>query len=328
MKNLKRKSTLSVALGACLALVLTACSSADGTNPQSTPDGEPSVVTITDNHGSIELPVNPQRVVALDNTVFQTLADWNIELQAAPKAVIGDLWPQYSDNEAVLDVGSHGEPQLEAVIEAAPDLIIGGYRFSQYYEDLKKIQPLTIETNRREDEDHAAELKRQVNILGQIFNKQAEATALADGLDKAIADAKAAYDGNQTVTGLITSGGKIQYAAAGTGRGVGVLFPTLGLKPAIEQAGEDSTHGDEISVEAIAQANPDWLIILDRDGALDVDGYVAAKDLIENSEALQNVTAVVKGQIIYLDSNFYLDEGIQAYTALYQSVADAFAAAK
>ena len=33
-------------------------------------------VTIEDNHGQIEVPVNPERVVALDNTVFQTLSDW------------------------------------------------------------------------------------------------------------------------------------------------------------------------------------------------------------------------------------------------------------
>ena len=79
------------------------------------------------------------------------------------------------------------------------------------------------------------------------------------------------------------------------------------------------------SSEAIAQANPDWLIVLDRDAAVQADGHVAAQQLIIEAEALQNVTAVQQGQVIVLDPTFYLDEGIQAYTTLYQTVADAFA---
>jgi len=34
---------------------------------------------------------------------------------------------------------------------------------------------------------------------------------------------------------------------------------------------------------------------------------------------------VQKDQIVYLDASFYLDEGIQAYTKLYRSAAEAFA---
>ncbi len=305
-------------------------SGSEGTQSESAAPAEQAsgTVTIEDNHGQIEVPVNPERVVALDNTTFQTLSDWGVELAAAPKGVMGQLWPEYTQNEAVLDVGNHGEPNLEAVIEADPELIIGGYRFAKYYDDLKKIQPVTIEINAREGEDHVAEMKRQAQTLGQIFDREQEAQELATQLDQSISEAKSAYNGEDTVVGLITSGGKIAYAAPGEGRGVGLLFPTLGLKPGIEQAAEDTSHGDEISVEAIAQANPEWLVVLDRDGALEVDDYVPAKELIEQSEALKEVPAVKKGQIIYLDPNFYLDEGIQAYTKLFNQVAEQFAAAQ
>lgn len=285
-------------------------------------------VTITDHHGEIEVPVNPARVVALDNTVFQTLSDWNIPLVAAPKGVIGNAWPVYSDDAAVLDVGNHREPNLEAVIQANPDLIIGGYRFADYYDDLKKIQPATIEINADSKGDQIQGMKDQVTVLGEIFGRQDDAAKLAAGLDESIANAKSAYKSTDTVIGLITSGGEIAYAAPGEGRSVGLLFPTLGLTPAFEQTAEDSTHGDDISVEAIAQANPEWLVVLDRDGAFNEEGYVPAKELIEGSEALKNVPAVKKGQVVYLDPNFYLDEGIQAYTALFTQVGNAFAAAK
>ncbi len=314
----------SLVLASSLALAGCAAQAAEAGSQEPT---EAGTVTVTDNHGEIEVPVAPERVVALDNTTFQTLSDWEIPVVAAPKPLMYDLWPDLSGDE-VLDVGTHREPDLEAVIEADPDLIVGGYRFREIYDDLTAIQPATIETSPREGEDHLSELKRQVSILGQVFDREEEAQQLADDLDAAVADAKEAYNGEDTVVGLITSAGEIAFAAPGEGRGVGTLFPALGLVPGIEQAAEDASHGDDISVEAIAAANPEWLIVLDRDAMFGEEGYVSAKELIEGSEALAEVPAVQKGQVVYLAPSFYLDESIQAYTTLYNDVAAAFSAAQ
>lgn len=320
-----RRSLITLSAVAVAALGLTACSG--GAAPAETSAAPAATtVTVTDNHGAIEVPINPERVVALDNTSFQTLSDWGIPLVAAPKPVMGDLWPDLTGDD-VLDVGSHREPNLEAVIEADPDLIIGGYRFASVYDDLKAIQPAIVELNARDGEDHIAELKRQTEALGQIFDRADDAAAISTALDEAVADAKKNYNGTDTVMGLITSGGAISYAAPGDGRAVGSLFTTLGLVPALEQQAEDTSHGDDISVEAIAASNPEWMIVLDRDAVFNEEGYVSAKELIENSEALKNVPAVQKGQIVYLAPTFYLDEGIQAFTKLCSDVADAFAAA-
>ena len=326
---MKKSPVLSaVALLAATGFALTGCASGAAA-PAETAEAAavPTTVTITDNRGEIEVPVDPERVVALDNTSFQTLSDWGIELVAAPKPLMYDLWPNLSGGEEVLDVGLHREPNIEAVIEADPDLIVGGYRFQELYDQLVEIQPATIEVNARDGEEHVSELKRQVGLLGQVFGREDEAKLIADEFDASIADAKAAYNGTDTVVGLITSAGEISYAAPGEGRGVGAAFPALELVPAIEQVAEDATHGDDISVEAIAAAAPEWIIVLDRDALFGEEGYVAAKELIEGSEALKNVPAVQKGQIVYLDGGFYLDESIQAYTKLYNDIAKAFSAA-
>lgn len=329
-----RRSTAAGAALAALALLAGCASGTGAAAPAETGAAEATTVPaateveITDNHGAITVPVAPETVVALDNTVMQTLADWDIALAAVPKGVMGTVWPKYTDDANVLDVGNHSEPDLEKIVEADPDLVIGGYRFASHYADIKALAPVTIEVNPRDGENRVAELARQTEILGQIFAREDDAAALVEALDTAVADAKTNYDGAATVAGLITSGGKINYAAPGEGRGVGTLFDELGLVPAIESSGSTNHQGDEISVEAIAAANPEWLIVLDRDGAFQEDGYVSAKEIIEQSEALQNVPAVQKGQIVYLDNNFYLTEGIQAYTGLYESVAEAFAAAK
>jgi iron complex transport system substrate-binding protein len=317
-----------------LALALAACGgTADaGTDAEAAgTTAAATTVTIEDNHGSVEVPVRPERVVALDNHVFETLSAWDVPLVAAPKGLMGDdLWPEYTEDGSVLDVGTHREPNLESIVAAEPDLIIGGYRFSDSYDDIVAQNPdaVVVELHPREGEDQSDELVRQVEALGQIFDREDEAAQIVADYEQAVADAAAAYDGESTVVGLITSGGEISYSAPVTGRSIGTLFPTLGLQPAIEQAAEDTSHGDDISVEAIAAANPDWIVVLDRDGAGVGEGeYRPAAELIGGSEALQGVTAVAQDQVIYLDPDFYLTEDIQAYTALYEQVAQAFAGA-
>lgn len=325
----RRRSALTVSAGllAVAALGLAGCASTAEAEPEAA--AASGTVTIVDNHGEVEVPVNPERVVALDNHVFETLSAWDIPLVAAPKQIMGtDIWPGYTGDEEVLDVGAHFEPNLESIVAAQPDLVIGGYRFAESYDQIVKQNPdaAVIEIAPREGEDPNAELTREIEILGQIFDREEEAAELVAAFEEATEAAADAYDGTSTVATLLTSGGEISYIAPVTGRSLGVLYPTAGLTPAIEQAAEDTSHGDDISVEAIAAANPDWIIVMDREGAMtDAEGYVPAKQLIEGSEALANVTAVTKGQVVYVDPAFYLTEDIQSYTELYEQLAKAFA---
>nr|WP_237464975.1 ABC transporter substrate-binding protein [Leucobacter luti] len=299
---------------------------------ESAPAPEASTtITFTDNHGEVEMQSNPQRVVALDNHVFETLSEWDVPLVAAPKGIMGDVWPTYTDDDTVGDVGTHREPNLETIVAASPDLIIGGYRFGDAYDDLVAQNPdaTVIDIAPRDGEDVFSELQRESTILGQIFDREAEAAELNEALDTAIDDAKSAYNGTDSVMGLITSAGKIEFAAAGSGRSVGPVFTALDLTPAIDRPAEDASHGDDISVEAIAESNPEWIIVLDRDASFSEPepGSVPADELIAGSEALKNVPAVQKDQVIYLDPTFYVTEDIQAYTTLFEQMRDAFNAA-
>ena len=334
-----RRARFSLSIGTALLLAasLAACSpagSGGAAAKQPANAAAASTVTITDNHGEVEVPVAPERVVALDNTALDTLSEWDIELVAAPKGVMGSAWPGYTEDESVLDVGNHREPNLEMIVAAEPDLIIGGYRFSDHYDEIKKQNPdaTIIEIAPRDGEEQFSELKRQTEILGQIFEHEDEAAELGNKLDAAIEQAKASYPAGETVMAVNTSAGKIGYVAPGIGRAIGPVFGALDLDPALEVKGATNDHqGDDISVEAIADSNPDWIFALDRDAAfLPADreaGSAPAIELIQNSEALKQVPAVTENQLVILDANFYRTEGIQAYTALFHQIAEAFAAA-
>lgn len=270
-------------------------------------------------------------IIATDNRIFRTLEDWGVELSAAPLGLMFEGTVDYPSDDSIIDLGNHREPNLEGFVEAEPDLVLNGQRFSGQTE---AIMPLIgdaafVDTNLVEDEPLEDELRRQTTLLGDIFAKQAEAEALIADFDAAIEDAQGAYDAEQTVVGLIATGGDLSYAAPSTGRAIGPVFDMLGLTPALEREGSTNHQGDDISVEAIAEANPDWLLVMDRDAATsdaEADGYQPAAELLEGSEALQNVTAIKEGNIVYLPEDFYVHEDIQNYTTFLTELAEAFGA--
>src|SRR5690625_1262846 len=209
-----RRRLESIAFVAGAALLLSGCGIAGGSEaaePAGSADSS-ATVEVTDNHGTIEVPVNPERVVALDNLTAQILSDWDVDVVAAPKQLFR-LWPAYSEEPEVIDVGSHREPDLEQIVAADADLIIAGGRFGAYYEELAELNPNIIDLTVREDQDHSEELKRQADVLGQIFDRENEAADLIAAFDASIEAAQQAYNDDDTVLGLITSGGQILYAA-------------------------------------------------------------------------------------------------------------------
>lgn len=316
----------AAALLGVAALTLTACGSNSAAPAESAP-ASTSTVTFTDNNGEHTINTPAKSVVATDNRTFETLEAWDIKLTAGAVALMPDTI-SYAKDKNVVDLGSHREPNLEAIVEVAPDLIINGQRFTQHAEKISKLAPeaTIVNLDPREGEPFDKELKRQTTVLGEIFGKQAEAKALNDEFDKSVARAKAAYNKDEKVMGLITSGGEINYSAPGSGRSVGPAFDILGLTPALVVEDSSTDHeGDDISVEAIAGSNPDWMLVLDRDGAVAADesGYTPAADLLKKSEALANVTASKEGNIVVMPADTYTNEGIQTYTEFFNDFAEA-----
>ncbi|GAA4511461.1 siderophore ABC transporter substrate-binding protein [Brevibacterium yomogidense] len=327
---MQRRNRLGVVLAstAALALGLTACGSGSTGEAEAETGDASSTVTVEANSGPVDVAVPPQSVAAFDNRTFKLLDDWGVDLSAGAVSLMrADL--SYKDDDQVLDTGNHREPDLESIVEADPDVVIIGQRYTQYEEDIASLAPdaAMLNLDPREDEEFGDELKRQVTELGKVFEKEDEAQTLVDEYDEAVDRVVAAYDSDESVMGVITSGGDINYAAPTEGRTLGPVFDDLGLTPALEvdEASEDH-QGDDISVEAIADSNPDWILVMDRDAGVNANSgeeYTPAQDLLADSPALQNVTAVAEGNIVYMPEFTYLDESLATYTEFYNSIADA-----
>ncbi len=371
MNIMKKKNHFSLLLVLILALamMLTACSSSDsgsgteeteaaevessaddaGSSDETTEEATEEVssdasddaadgadtVEITDSHGTVTVPVNPEVVVSLDNRTFETLEDWGIVLAAAPKSLIPDDI-SYATDDSIQDVGTHNDPDLEAIAAVDPDLVIVGQRFASYYDDIVALVPdaavidlaFTLSEEAGESGDSLVNgLKDSITTLGLIFDKNDEALELTEAFDAAIESVSAAYNGTDTIMSVIVSGGEIGFSAPYSGRVWGPMYDIFGWVQALDIDNATSDHqGDDISVEAIAQSNPDWILVLDRDAATSSgEDYTPASDVISNSAALQNTTAIVNDQVIYAPADTYTNESIQTYLELFEDMAAAFA---
>jgi iron complex transport system substrate-binding protein len=269
--------------------------------------------------GETTVPSKPKKVLAFDLATLDTLNALGVEVAGVPTARFPEYLAKYgSDNYE--KIGTLFEPNYEVVNAAEPDLIIVGGRSSAKYADLAKIAP-TIDMT-IDPKDFVGSVKRNVQLLAQIFDKKAEANAQLARLDQSIAGLKgeAAKAGKGLL--VLTTGGKM--SAYGPGSRFGHLHTEFGIVPAVEGLAT-TNHGQAVNAEFILKTNPDWLFVIDRDVATGQNGGAAKKvldnDLVAQTKAWKN------NQIVYLDpTNWYLiGGGLTAMQASADQIAKALA---
>src|SRR5699024_8134457 len=177
-----------------LALGLTACGSDATEDTSAAASGESTTIEVEDNNGTQTLTVPPRSDVATATRTSATPSAGGAEHSATAVRLLPVTIP-YSQDEQIIDLGSHREPDLESGVAADPDLIVNGQRFTQYTDGIAELVPeatiLTLDP--RDDEPFDAELKRQTSVLGEVFGKESEAEQLNSELDAAIERVKPAY---------------------------------------------------------------------------------------------------------------------------------------
>ncbi|MCC2030260.1 ABC transporter substrate-binding protein [Microbacterium tenebrionis] len=323
------RTLAAAAFGAVSLLALAGCSSApaDAEAPETAAE-DYYPITVTDMAGNEVTIESAESVAITDNRFFQLAADWDLPISVAPRDLMSPENP-LADDEEILNIGTHSEPDFEQIVAADPDLVINGYRFSGE-ENAQGVQDAApdaafVEMTGPEDQSVDEYVAESLTLMGEVFDRKDEAAALIEEFQAAVDGAKAAYDADSTVMGLITSGGEINYANPIDGRGSSIFFDLLDLTPALDAEGSENHTGDSVSLEALAGANADHLIVLDRDAAVGEGEVTPALDLINSSAALANVPAVTNESIYVFPADYYLTEDVFAYTTVLNGLADLFA---
>lgn len=261
------------------------------------------VISITHAQGVTDVPVNPQRVITFDLASLDTLDALGVDIYGTVDFTMPENLKAY-EGDQYAKLGSLFEPDFEAVNAAAPDLIIVAGRSSGAYAELSKIAPTIDLTN--DWDAFIPSIKSNSRILGAIFEKSAEIEAFEAVLDAEITSMQNASAQLGDVFLVMTSGGKV--SAYGPGSRLGFIHDTFGLEPTIQDV-EATTHGEAISNEFILETNPSWMIVLDRDAAINSDSGSSAAQILENELVLQT-DAMKNGQVVYADTaRWYITNG-------------------
>ena len=302
-----------LSLAAASALVLAGCASTPAeAEPDADAPAEQETVSFTWDRNvagededpeyeatTVEVPKNPQKIVAFEMATVDTIAALGGEVAGAPV----DSVPDYLQDALAQDAFNAGtlfEADLIEIEAQQPDLIIVGGRSSGLYEDLSQIAP-TIDLGITGS--YLETLERNVTFLGEVLGAEGEAeTALAD-LEDGIAEAKEATAAAGNGLAVMVSGGQLNAmapAAEGAGsanvRG-GLLYDVFGVEPVVEDV-KSATHGEPVSFEFLLELDPDTLWVIDRDAAT---GEAASAAQVLDNDIVKQTSASTNDHIIYLD---------------------------
>lgn len=283
-------------------------SSAPAGSGESRPPGKAATVqdngngTFTVDHaqGTTEVPANPEKVFVFDLGVMDTMNAIGVKPAGVPEA-------QYPESlqgiaEGAEKIGAMKEPDFETIATAGPDLIITSGRTAEAYGELSKIAPTV---NLAVDMTNPLEsFEANAKVIGTIFGKTEAVEGKLKGLEGKIEDAKATIKEADQGNGLIvlTSAGEV--TAYGAGSRFGLIHDLLGVPTAADVKAEGA-HGESISFEYIAEANPDLLFVIDRDAATGEGGLAA--DAVLDNDLVNGTNAARNGKIIKLDpTNWYV----------------------
>lgn len=281
---------------------------ASGTNtaePVTAAPAENEEMTIKHQLGEATLKKNPAKVVVFDYGTLETLDKLGVEIAAVPQGNLPSHLEKYNDSKYT-NAGTLFEPDFEKLNALKPDVIFISGRSSEAYEELNKIAPtifLGVDTQR-----YMESFTENVKTIGELFGKEAEAEKeLAAINDSVTAVNELASAGGKKGLIILTTGGKV--SAFGPGSRFGIIHDVLGVTPVDESIKVD-THGNSISFEFVAEKNPDYLFVVDRDAVVTEEGKQAtpAKEIVEN-DLVKKTNAYKDGKIVYLDPSYWYLSG-------------------
>ena len=271
-----------------------------------------SAVTIKDAKGEFTLDKTPSRVVALEYSFVDALAQVGVSpVGVADDNKIDRILPQVREKIAAWQsVGTRSQPSLEVIASLKPDLIIADpSRHTAVFEELKKIAPTVMFDSRHESYQENLETAQKI---GDLVGKSSEMKAKINEHNDYIANIAK----NLGVQGKKASFGtsrEDKFNIQNDNGYVGSFLTTLGFAPT-------KLNGDqafvEINLEQLVMEKPEYLFI-----AHYRDESIARK---WEAEPLWKAIPAVKANHVYsVDSDMWArGRGLEASKIMAKQIED------
>lgn len=264
-------------------------------------------IKITHSMGTTLLPEVPKRVVVLGMDSLDVLDAIGVEPVGVVKAPMPSYLKKYQADKYQA-VGSLFEPNFEAIYTLKPDLIIVSNRSARAFEELSKIAPSIMFV--ADPKQFWQSTTAAWSMLGKVFNKQEKVETYIKEQSAQIDKIKAYNQARKTDALVVMKNGGNLTTFGGQSR-FSAIFDLFGFTAS---ADNDSSyqHGDLISYEYIVKANPQYMLVLDRDAAIGRPAQSAQEAF--NNPLINKLDVYKQGHIHYLNSAaWYISaSGIQA----------------
>jgi iron complex transport system substrate-binding protein len=292
----RRRSPLPLAAAAGLALTLTACGGGDSGTAAAAESAAPDT-TVGTAFGDVAVPAEPTRVVTLAESALDVALAVGVEPVGTVASRGGNTPPAYlgDDAAAIPVVATVAEPNLEAIVEAAPDLILAASGLEQaQYESLAAIAPTVVPEAPGRGEwqaplhTYAEALGAEDELTGRLDAVEERAAALAEG---------GSLEGTVAVVRWMANGPVLMNSTHMPGS----LLEAVGATPmqaAVDLGGKP--HSDPLSLENLGEVDADRLFL----AAFGADG-AAALDAAESQPAFTRLGAVQSGAVSVVDGGVW-----------------------
>ena len=216
-----------------------------------------SAVTVKDAKGEFTLDKTPSRIVALEYSFVDALAQVGVSpVGVADDNKVDRILPQVREKIAAWQsVGTRSQPSLEVIASLKPDLIIADpSRHTAVFEELKKIAPTVMFDSRHESYQENLETAQKI---GDLVGKSSEMKAKINEHNDYIANIAK----NLGVQGKKASFGtsrEDKFNIQNDNGYVGSFLTTLGFAPT--KLNSDQAFV-EINLEQLVMEKPEYLFI-------------------------------------------------------------------
>ena len=250
--------------------------------------------TITHAQGETVISGVPEKVLVQDWAVFDDLVSLGVPVAGVPSSN-APSYIQPAIPADALQIGSLFEPDYEGIAASEADVYFVAARSASAYETAKDILPsVDLSVNNGGIVDG---VKHNIEVLGTIFGVEDKASELNAALDAKVAEVAAAAEGKGNALVIVTNAGKL--GVYGPDSRVSWVYNEVGMASALDAVKDGDHGGDAVSFEFLAEVNPDWVFVVDRDAGVGENAGAAAA-LLDN-ELFNETTAAKEGHIVYLD---------------------------
>lgn len=293
------KNKLLIPLIIFLAIMISACGSNSTNDQTANPSASPSQnvnesgstegtsdsITYSSEIGPIDVPANPERIVALTNA--PNVLSFNGKLVGVDEWTVSN--PLFSERLEGIEIVS--EASMEKILGLEPDLIIAGSHMENL-EELSKIAPTVVYTWGKLDY-----LEQQLEI-GKLLGKESEAQAWIDDFKQRTEalgrEIKSEVGENVSVSVFETDSKSFSVFGNNWARGTEILYQAMGLNMP-EKVKQDALGPGyySLSQEVLTDYAGDY-IVLSRNPTSDNEFL--------STEIWKNIPAVKNNRVIEIDT--------------------------